>query len=152
MSITITLAPLVIAFVATGGLAAIEKLKENNNVEDVSLETIFNDSELLAKTLKEHGLDVSVENDNHVICLSGEVQLNYTRESEDTPFVVTISGLEDPNSFVDELECFEKEYQQNVQSFTYEKLMSGIEDRNMTLSDEQILEDNSILLTIEVDD
>jgi len=58
--------------------------------------------------------------------------------------------LSDPGELLEELECLDKEYKQNVQSYTYEKLLAGLGANNMTLQSEEVLEDNSILLTIDV--
>ena len=114
------------------------------------IETIFNDSSLLEKTLKEHGLSVSVLSDNRLVCQIGEVQLDYFRQTTGEPFLMTVSGLQNIDDFFDELECFEREYKQNVQSYTYNKLMENLNASSMKVTEETLLDDNSIMLTIDV--
>ena len=114
------------------------------------IETIFNDSTILEKTLKEHGLSVSAISDNQIVCKIGETQLNYFRQTDGEPFKMTVSGLRSIDEFLDELECFEREYKQNVQSYTYHTLMENINRSSMSVAEETILDDNSILLTIDI--
>jgi len=114
------------------------------------LETIFTDAVLLEKTLQEHGLRVAILSDDHLSCQIGAVSLDYSRQSGGGPFKVTVSGLQNIDDFFTEMECFEREYRQNVQSYTYDRLMKNIHASNMKVADETLLEDNSILLTIDV--
>lgn len=114
------------------------------------IETIFNDITLLKKTLDEHGLTTSVLSDNQLICRIGDVLIDYTRQTNGEPFQLTISGLQNIDNFFEEMECFEREYRQNVQSYTYNKLMNNLNERNMNVVEETILEDNSIMLTIDI--
>ena len=54
------------------------------------------------------------------------------------------------NGFISsELNDIDVEYDANVQSYTYEHVIENLPD-NMSVEDEQVLEDNSILLTIAV--
>ena len=127
-----------------------ELYEERKNETLPPLETIFNDMSLLAKTLTEHGLVVSILSDNQLSCQIGEVLLEYFRQAAGEPFKVNVSGLQDIESFLNEMECFEREYKHNVQSYTYNKLMENLNESNMKLVREDLLEDNSILLTIDI--
>lgn len=114
------------------------------------IETIFNDMTLLKKTLQEHGLSVSVLSDNQLLCQIGDVRLDYSRQAVEDPFKVIVSGLQNVDDFFNEMECFEREYRQNVQSYTYDKLIENLNQSNMKIVEETVLEDNSILLTIDL--
>lgn len=150
MSISILLLPLVIAFEAGVSIIAgmTEIATENETLSPI--ETIFNDITLLEKTLKEHGLTVSVVSDNQLACWVGDALFDYTRQKDDEPFTLTVSGLQITDSFLKEIECFECEYKQNVQSYTYNKLIENLSANNMRVVEETVLEDNSILLTIDI--
>ena len=115
-----------------------------------SIETFFNDVTLLKKTLEEHGLFVSVLSDNQLLCQVGDVSLDYFRSTAEEPFSVTVSGLQNADDFFSEMECFEREYRQNVQSYTYNKLVENLNESSMKIREETVLEDNSILLTIDI--
>ena len=114
------------------------------------IETIFNDLAILEKTLIEHGLSVSVLSEHRLICQIGEVQLDYSRQTEGESFKMTVSGLQSIDDFLDDLECFEREYKQNVQSYTYNRLMDNLNKSTMKVAEETLLEDNSIMLTIDI--
>ena len=132
-------------------LKHLRELYEKSQSETLPpMKTIFNDITLLKKTLEEHGLSVSVLSDDQLICQIGDVLLDYTRKTAGEPFEVTVSGLQNIDDFLNELECFEREYRQNVQSYTYNKLVESLNKSNMRIADETVLEDNSILLTIDM--
>ncbi|MDR0515005.1 MAG: hypothetical protein LBG81_07590 [Coriobacteriaceae bacterium] len=114
------------------------------------VETVFNDAALLQKTLVEHGLAVTFVSENRLLCQVGNVTFDYLRETVGQPFKVTISGLQDTDAFLNELECLETEYRQNVQSYTYNKLIENLSGTSMRISEEAVLEDNSLLLTIDI--
>ena len=155
MSVTISMVPLAIAVFSTVSAAGIhsanKKLKKYKNVSDIpELQTKYNDITLLRKTLTEHGFKVIQEDENTLICIAAKGKLKFSRTAEGEPFKATISDLDDIDGLFCDLELLESEYYENVQSFTYDKLISQLGNNNMTLQSEQILEDNSILLTIDV--
>lgn len=149
MSISIILMPLAIALSITTSESISSRLKPHNGNQLPPIETIFNDVSLLEKTLCEHGLSVKVLSQNILVCNINGVQLNYTRQSSSDPFYVTINGVRNTNHFIKEIECFESEYRQNVQSFTYNKLVENLSKNNMKIAEEDVLEDNSIVLTVD---
>ncbi len=156
MSISIVLIPLAVALSITAKAAVqtqIDYKNKNREQQFTHLEpmqTIFNDALLLEQTLREHGYAVTITSENQLICQVGEARLDYTRETQGESFWVTVTGINNINNFISELDCFEREYKQNVQSFTYNKLMENLSESNMKVADETVLEDNSILLTIDL--
>ena len=129
----------------------LRELYEKSNRESLSpIETIFNDATLLRKTLEEHGLLVNVVSENQLVCELDGVKLNYFRNTSREPFSVSVIGLQNIDDFINEMECFEQEYKQNVQSYTYNRLVENVGKNNMKISEETLLEDNSILLTINI--
>ena len=143
-----------LAVAAEANLRHLKHLRElyiqSQNESIPPIETIFNDGLLLEKTLREHGLAVSVISENGLVCHINDIQLNYTRHNQFEPFFVSITGIEDMNRFWEEIDCFEREYLQNVQSFTYHKLVDNLAQNNMKITEETVLEDNSIMLTIDI--
>lgn len=123
---------------------------ESHNQTIPPIETIFNDGNLLEKTLREHGLPISVISENKMVCQINNIQLNYIRNDNTSPFFLSITGIKDINTFWEELDCFEHEYLQNVQSYTYNELVEKLANNKMQIAEETVLEDNSILLTIDI--
>lgn len=156
MSISIVLIPLAIALSITAKAAVQTQIDQKNKnkgqplTQLAPMQTIFNDALLLEQTLREHGLSVTVVSNNQLICQAGEARLDYARQTAGEPFWVTVTGVNNIDGFISEMECFEREYEQNVQSFTYNKLIENLSESNMKVVDETVLEDNSILLTIDI--
>jgi len=156
MSISIVLIPLAVALSITAK-AAVETQREQKNKakgqplkQIAPMETIFNDLSLLEQTLREHGFAVAVMSENQLICQAGQARLDYSRYTAGEPFWVSVSGVNNVDNFISEMDCFEREYKQNVQSYTYNKLMENLNESNMSVAEEAVLEDNSILLTIDI--
>ena len=51
---------------------------------------------------------------------------------------------------LDSVDELENEYGRNVQTFTYNKVMTSLYEHGMTVDQEEVLEDDSILLTLNV--
>lgn len=153
MSISVVLVPMAIALLISVGAASgsISSKRLNKLLdESIEFETDFVDALLLKKTLTEHGLEVIMNDNNNLVCYVDVVTLSYKRQNESEPFTVTVNGVKDADSFIEELECFEREYKQNVQSYTYNKLMDNLDSHNMSVANEEILEDNSIVITLDI--
>ena len=156
MSVSIVLIPLAVALSVTVKAAAAAQIEQKNKRKEHTLtqlapmQTIFNDKTLLEQTLREHGFSVTVMSENQLICQAGEARLDYSRQTAGEAFWVSVSGVDHVENFISEMECFEREYKQNVQSYTYNKLVENLNESNMRISEESVLEDNSILLTIDI--
>ena len=127
-----------------------ELYQQSKGVEIPAMESIFTDMTLLEKTLREHGLAVEILSESKLVCMAGDAQLEYARNAAGEPFFVTVRGVQDVEQFFEEMACFEREYRRNVQSFTYNKLVQNLARNNMKIAEEEVLEDNSILLTIDL--
>ena len=127
-----------------------ELYQKSQSAELPPMESIFTDVVLLEKTLREHGLTVEIVSENKLVCAAGSTQLEYARNAVGEPFFVTVKGVDNAEQFFEEMACFDREYRQNVQSFTYNKLMESLAQNNMRVAEETVLEDNSILLTIDL--
>jgi len=158
MSVSLVLLPMAIALMATvsSGVTVTSMIRDHIKEKKLThqelppMPTQFTDLSLLEKTLQEHGLKTRIISGDEMVCVTEKGSLSYRREQSGDAFYVTVSGLSDPGELLEELECLDKEYKQNVQSYTYEKLLAGLGANNMTLQSEEVLEDNSILLTIDV--
>lgn len=158
MSVSLILLPMAIALAATvgSGVTAVDILREHRkkrrtaHTELPPIPTRFTDISLLEKTLREHGLSPEIHTENELSCTTGNGGLTYRRDVCVDAFTVTIDGLSSPEELLEELECLQEEYGQNVQSYTYERLITSLRENNMTLHSESVLEDNSILLTIDI--
>jgi len=158
MSVSLVLLPLAIALAATVGssVTVVDVIREHRQKKQTanttlpSIPTQFSDISLLEKTLREHGMSVELHSENELSCTTGAGGLTYRRNMAGEAFAVTVHGVSSLEELLGELECLQKEYGQNVQSYTYERLIQNLRESNMTLQSETVLEDNSILLTIDI--
>lgn len=151
MSLTLTLIPVAIAVgmsLGSSSIAALTSLKGCGGHDLGPVETRFADCELLQKTLNEHGLIVKRLSENEYIIETEAGTLHYFRTSFDTPFMLEAKGVKDLQGLLSSLDSLENEYGRNVQAFTYGRVMRSLEEHGMSVASEEVLEDDSILLTL----
>lgn len=153
MSLSLTLVPLAITVIMIAKQASediSEKLSEAQRQKSpCELETFFSDADLLYKTLTEHGMKVTKIDSNTFKAVCPESSLVFERTSLNEPFVLKLSSSEEINALKNELEELNEEYGLNVQSYTYEHVKDNLEE-GMSIESEEVLEDNTIVLTINV--
>ncbi len=113
--------------------------------------TRFKSGELLLKTITEHGIDASCDEAGIITANCAEGSLIYRPDGLNGAYTVRASEALDVESLVSEFNEIDIEYDANVQSYTYEHLIENLPD-NMIVEDEQVMEDDSILLTITVNE
>jgi hypothetical protein len=141
MSVTLVLIPMAVAIgmsLGSSGIAALLGLKPKNQKNLDPVETIFNDASLL---VKEDG-----ENEYRIETQMGV--LHYFRASQEAPFSLEVRNVGDMDELLGSLQSLENEYGRNVQAFTYAKVMESLSEHGMAVASEEVLEDDSILLTI----
>ena len=150
MSIVLTLvsvAALLTVTTAETINSLIEKCENGNLSEPIP--TRFINRDLLLKTITEHGIDASCDDEGVITANCTEGVLVYVPDGEDGAYTVRVNDSFDVDLLASELNDIDVEYDANVQSYTYEHVIENLPD-NMSVEDEQVLEDNSILLTIAV--
>ena len=152
MSLGITLFPLAIMAISTAvTFADLKKsVEQESSRVTCRIETRYNDTGLLCKTLNEHGLTVEIANDSVVKASCLNSSFVFRREYSNQSFNLVLNSKEEIQTLQKELKQLEEEYSLNVQSFTYEKIKSSLES-DMSIESEEVLEDNSILLTINLE-
>ena len=110
--------------------------------------TIFKDKRLLIKTVSEHGLQNIMEQDGKIYGNMDSLQFEFETDSNGV-YIMNITHKESEDlSFVEDLN---EEYQMNVQELSYMNIKKNLEKQNLTIDSEEILEDNSIMLTINLE-
>ncbi len=150
MSMTVTLIPIVIAIGSTVSTASLAAVCTNRNRNISEVPTKFADKGLLVKTLKDHGIrTVEIDRDHLVIKLD-EGEIHYHRNTGDDTFMMSVRGIGNIDKLMGSLKEFEEEYGKNVQAYTYHKIIEAMEEHGLSLTDEEVLEDDSILLTLSI--
>ena len=164
----------VVGAIATAAATAATKNEENTNFQELSsmyneaencskdhvitekhfiektFETPFMDKSILLKTLEEHGVKNITEWDNG---LSGEVdnyRLTFEKEAEDKPYNVKIQCLEHDNA-EEKVGDLNSEYAMNVQEDAYLHILDKLKENNMQIEQEEVMDDNTIVLTVNID-
>lgn len=151
MSVVFTATSLAIALAVSGVPALMAMgmcLKKEEEIEP--LETCFADSEILLKTLTEHGFKVE-EKDGEYIVVTNAGSIRFFRKEENGTYYALpfdLKSAEELGNYADEIE---EEYMLNVQKSNYQLLKNQMQTRqDMQIESEEILEDNTILLTIQI--
>ena len=153
MSVTLTLVPLAVAvgLSLTATSTALLAQHRNHTTQEIpALETAFTDASILQKTLNQHGLQVQMVSGNEMFVTSDSGILRYFRNDTSSPFSLELRNISNMHELLDSVDELENEYGRNVQTFTYNKVMTGLIEHGMTVDIEEILEDDSILLTLNI--
>ena len=116
-----------------------------------SFETPFMDKDILLKTLSEHGIENLKENEyGQIKGNCGNYELTFEKNALNSPYNVVIRYFDNYN--IDkEMNSLNSEYAINVQEQSYNHIMEKLKDNNMTVEDEEIQEDNTIVITVNLD-
>lgn len=97
----------------------------------------------------EHGVSVKNESENMMVADFPQGTLTYVRNNNQESFKMNVSNIEDVDAILCNVEMIEKEYNANVQSYEYTRIIENLPS-NMNIESEEVLEDDSILITINV--
>ncbi|MBO7672259.1 hypothetical protein J6S88_02495 [bacterium] len=114
-------------------------------------ETTIMDEAVLIKTLNEHGATALIKEEGTIECNCEYFHLVFTRKSADAPYTMKITANE--NKGVDEIaKDIGTEYTLNAQEISYNKIKERLEAQNLQITDEEIFDDNTIVLTVNLED
>ena len=117
---------------------------------ETSYQTAFTDASLLMKTLKEHGIENFEVNNDEIRCKVQDYTLSFTRKSQEEAFNLNIICPEHCNAN-EKINDLNQEYTLNVQEESYLSIINKLQENNMSLESEEVLDDNTIVLTINVE-
>jgi hypothetical protein len=111
--------------------------------------TNFRDGNILTRTLKEFGVNPIQGNNGDISCTVQGTHLTF-RQNGDSPFSVEIKNaprLQDIYMYISDVD---DEYKRCVQALVYEKLKQRAAEKNLSVESEEVLEDNSIVITLNI--
>lgn len=152
MSITISLVSAAVIACSTLTSMAVMQTLENvtgNAIKKERFETSFADAELLRKTLMDNGCCVKTISENEMTVSTTCGILRYTRNSPSEAFHLVLDQISNPDALLEQIRSLELDYGRNVQTYTYQHIKQNLTE-DMQIEDEQILEDESLLLTIDM--
>ena len=110
--------------------------------------TAFKDESLLIKTLNEHGVENITTANNKIYCNLESLNFEFEKDSEGV-YIMDITHKENDN--MDVVNELGEEYQLNAQEKSYIDLKNKLEKQNLEIDSEEVLEDNSIMITVNLD-
>lgn len=116
--------------------------------KNIRLPTNYTDRELLLKTLYEFNANRIKTDKEDISCQISGYQLKFLKGEEN--YIVSLSKIKEPQKLIEELRCLDGLYKQNLQEQVYIKTKERIEEQGMRIESEEILEDNSVVLTVSV--
>lgn len=145
MSIELALIPIAIALAGAVSTRAQQELADANSY---ALGTKMRNPRLLQQALEQYGCSSVVTEEAVDVTFQGENIL--FAQNEDGVFEAIFRNRishEQANTFLDHIH---EEYTQLVQQEVYQKLISRAQDRGLILETEEVMQDNSILLTFQI--
>lgn len=116
-----------------------------------SFETAFMDKDVLIKTLEEHGVvNISTTDFGRITGQVDSYTLSFEKPSEDKPYFLTVTCLDTDNA-EEKVNDLSSEYALNVQEEAYLSIIDKLKDNNMEIEEEEVLDDNTIVLTVNID-
>ena len=112
--------------------------------------TNYTDKGILLNTLTEHGATELVENGDEISCKLFGMEMVYYKKDTTCGYVLDITQVSNKGECEDVINDLNEEYGLNIQEMTYNKIKERLEQENMRLESESIMDDNSIVLTIDI--
>jgi len=124
-------------------------------VEEITKEytTVFMDKDVLLKTLSEHGAqNIEVLEDN-IICTLDCFAIEFMKKNDENnnAYIMKLRANCNQDRVKELLDDINAEYAMNTQEETYIKLKERLDKQGLQIDEEEVLEDNSIMLTINID-
>lgn len=148
MSASIVLLPLSIGL-CIAAKDCLSALSASSAKGAIKMDTRFKDSHLLHKTLNEYGLCPKQISPNRFSVHFSDGDIIYDRPSANSPFVMTVQNIKDKDRLIKELDDIEQVYNGNVQEYTYQRVLTNLPE-GMAIEHEEVLDDNSIVITVNV--
>lgn len=128
----------------------IKFVSEQQFVEQ-QFETPFIDKEILMKTLEEHGLNSIKDLENEISGKIDNYTLTFKKQAEDKPYILIVKSLSEKSN-VEKLNDISSEYAMNLQEESYLSIVKNLKANNMEIEEEEVMEDNTIVLTVNLGD
>lgn len=126
--------------------------KEDIDLLSKEYETPFMNNELLERTLSEYGFKIEKSSELSVVATIERLFFTFARSDVNSPFLLKIEFPDDCMEMQAEVAAsLYEEYGGNTQEETYIRIKEKIDESNMYIEDEEILDDDSIVLTINLE-
>lgn len=112
--------------------------------------TNYTDKGILLNTLIEHGAEEILETGDEVSCKLFGMEMVYYKKEGTNGYTLDITQVSDKSECEDVINDLNEEYGLNIQEMTYNKIKERLDKENMRIESETVMDDNSIVLTIDI--
>lgn len=112
--------------------------------------TNYTDKGILLNTLTEHGAEEIAETGEEVSCKLFGMEMIYYKKDGSNGYTLDITQVSNKSECEDVINDLNEEYGLNIQEMTYNKIKERLDRENMRIESESVMDDNSIVLTIEI--
>ena len=112
--------------------------------------TNYTDKGVLLNTLTEHGAEEISEAGDEVSCKLFGMEMVYYKKDGSNGYTLDITQVSDKSECEDVINDLNEEYGLNIQEMTYNKIKDRLDRENMRIESETVMDDNSIVLTIDI--
>ena len=127
-----------------------DKVITEEHFIEKTFETPFMDDSILVKTLEEHGVTNLEKWENGLSAEVDNYKLIFEKPASDKPYNLRITCLEQDNA-EEKAGDLSSEYALNVQEDAYLHIVDKLKENNMQIEEEEVMEDNTIVLTVNID-
>lgn len=166
MSITISAVPFLLLYssisIISAVKAGIDGVNSGINGEKIHLsaeqvqellskdfETQIMDTNTLIKTLEEHGAENIFQEEDNISCDCEDFHFEFYK-SQNTPYFMHVT-FKNESGLNELIENLNTEYRANAQEISYNKIKERLEQKNLSIDEEEIYDDNTIVLTVNLE-
>ena len=133
-------------------IAAGRDLRSINEISTTvyTYSTNYTDKGILLNTLTEHGAEEICENGEDITCKLFGMEMVYYKKEKSEGYTLDITQISNISECQDLINDLNEEYGLNIQEMTYNKIKERLNQENLRLESETVMEDNSIVLTIDI--
>jgi hypothetical protein len=133
-------------------IAAGRDLRKINDVSTTvyTYKTNYTEKGILLNTLTEHGAEEISEHGDEISCKLFGMEMVYYKKDGSEGYTLDITQITNLSECKDLINDLNEEYGLNIQEMTYNKIKERLDKENLRLESETVMEDNSIVLTIDI--
>ncbi|MDD4279129.1 MAG: hypothetical protein PHX74_05265 [Candidatus Sumerlaeales bacterium] len=127
-------------------------LEESEKAASRLWTTSFTDGDLLIKALADKGFSVKPDPDGNIICAVDAKSALCFRPVENGPYSVEVKNIDDLSQVHRELVELDGHYRQLIQQRTVQNIKNRAKSRNMTIESETVMQDQSVVIVLNVEE
>ena len=153
MILTLTSAAILAGVTLTGTSLSVIASKVSDGIVDEipeGLDTMFVDCQVLIDTLNGFDCHINQVDENTIYVETTAGNLRYARQNNTEAFKLYLDEVLNADALYQNIKQLEVDYGRNVQSYTYDHIKQNL-SKGMTIQSEEVLEDDTLFLTINVE-